>query len=302
MAIEGILRGPIARSVNSTKIQDVLLAAKPRHVLRGKPPRRMTSRRPVLHSIFISYRRDDSEGEAGRLSDDLAEIFHEESVFMDVNAIQPGRDFRKAIDESIHKCSVLLAIVGHGWLDSKDGSGQKRLEDASDFVRLEIASALQRDIPVIPVLVRGAKMPRAEQLPADLRELAYRNAVELTHARWKSDLQVLIRALRPHMEASDQGVSKDNVSQASPISTATSSMPPPDVQAPPAASSQAMEGVDLEWVIRELAAYIGPIAEVVVKRAARRSTSLADLCGKVAQQIDVSADRAKFLASCQRAT
>ena len=65
---------------------------------------------------------------------------------MDVNAIQPGRDFRKAIDESIHKCSVLLAIVGLGWLESKDGSGQKRLEDANDFVRLEIASALERDI------------------------------------------------------------------------------------------------------------------------------------------------------------
>ena len=221
---------------------------------------------------------------------------------MDVNAIQPGRDFRKAIDESIHKCSVLLAIMGHGWLDSKDRSGQKRLEDANDFVRLEIASALKRDIPVIPVLVRGAKMPRAEQLPDDLRELAYRNAVELTHARWKSDLQVLIRALRPYMEASDQEVSRDNSSQDGAVSMATSSMPPADVQAQPAAIPPAVEGADLEWVIRELATYIGPIAEVVVKRAARHSTSLTDLCGQVAQQIDVSADRAKFLASCRRAT
>ena len=74
---------------------------------------------------------------------------------MDVNAIQPGRDFRKAIDESIHKCSVLLAIVGLGWLESRDGSGQKRLEDVNDFVRLEIASALERDIAVVPVLVAG---------------------------------------------------------------------------------------------------------------------------------------------------
>jgi TIR domain len=302
MAIEGILQGSIARSVNSTKIQQVLLSAKPRHVGRGEPTRHIISRRPVLHSIFISYRRDDSEGEAGRLCDDLAEIFHEESVFMDVNAIQPGRDFRKAIDESIHKCSVLLAIVGQGWLDSKDGSGQKRLDDTNDFVRLEIASALVRDIPVIPVLVRGAKMPRAEQLPADLRELAYRNAVELTHARWRSDLQVLIRALRPYMKAPDQEISRDNLSEDGAISRATISIPRPDVQAPPAASPRGMEGADLQQVIRELAAYIGPIAEVVVKRAAKRATSLTDLCGKVAQQIDVSADRAKFLASCQRAT
>ena len=123
---------------------------------------------------------------------------------MDVNAIQPGRDFRKAIDESILKCSVLLAVVGRDWLESKNASGQRRLDDESDFVRLEIASALQRDIPVVPVLVRGARMPSADQLPADLRELAYRNAVELTHARWKSDVRVLIQALRPYMGGSGQ--------------------------------------------------------------------------------------------------
>ncbi len=125
---------------------------------------------------------------------------------MDVNAIQPGRDFRKAIDDSIHECSVLLAIVGRDWLESKDASGSRRLDDETDFVRLEIASALRRDIPVVPVLVRGAKMPRAEQLPADLRELAYRNAVELTHARWKSDVQVLIQALRPYLGAPGENV------------------------------------------------------------------------------------------------
>lgn len=234
----------------------------------------------VLHSIFISYRREDSEGEAGRLSDDLAESFSEDSVFMDVAAIQPGRDFRKAIDESIHQCSVLLAIVGPVWLEAKNALGEKRLEDESDFVRLEIASALQRDIPVVPVLVRGAKMPRAEQLPQDLRELAYRNAVELTHARWKSDLQILTRALKPYLGHGE--------------------VSPSAVQATPAASTAAMEKNVLEGVSRELAAFIGPIAEVVVKRAAKRCTSLADLCGMVAQEIDSSADRAKFLASCRQ--
>src|ERR1700733_15697509 len=96
-------------------------------------------RSAVLQTIFISYRRDDSEGEAGRLSDDLAQTFQEGSVFMDVNAIQPGRDFRKAIDESIHKCSVLLAVLGPGWLDSRDASGRRRLDDESDFLRLEVA-------------------------------------------------------------------------------------------------------------------------------------------------------------------
>ena len=231
----------------------------------------------VLHTIFISYRRDDSEGEAGRLSDDLAEIFHQGSVFMDVDAIQPGRDFRKAIDESIHKCSVLLAIVGQGWLESKNASGHRRLEDVSDFERLEIASALQRDIPVVPVLVRGARMPRAEQLPEDLRELAYRNAVELSHARWKSDVQVLVRALRPYLE-------NDNK---------------PAMEIKPGASSNQIEQAVIDGVTKELAAYIGPIAEIVVKRAAKRCTSVRDLCATVAQEIDASGDRAKFLASCR---
>jgi hypothetical protein len=238
-------------------------------------------RRLTLRTIFISYRREDSEGEAGRLADDLVETFGQDSVFMDVDAIQPGRDFRKAIDESIHQCSVLMAIVGPGWLESKDALGQKRLEDSNDFVRLEISSALQRDIPVVPVLVRAAKMPRAEQLSPDLRELAYRNAVELTHARWRSDLQILIRALRPYLGQGDR-------SPAAPAAGAAH------------APAAVMEKSVLDRVSHDLAAFIGPIAEVVVRRAAKRCTSLEELCSTVAQEIDLSGERAKFLASCRR--
>jgi hypothetical protein len=218
---------------------------------------------------------------------------------MDVNAIQPGRDFRKAIDESILKCSVLLAVVGRDWLESKNASGQRRLDDESDFVRLEIASALQRDIPVVPVLVRGARMPSADHLPADLRELAYRNAVELTHARWKSDVRVLIQALRPYMGGSGEEP---------PLQTAPFSGFPlteglvqkPVVEIEPAVSAIGIERAILERVGRELAGYIGPIAEIVVKRAARRCASVTELCVLVAQEIDSTADRAKFLASCRR--
>jgi hypothetical protein len=252
-------------------------------------------RRSVLRSIFISYRRDDSEGEAGRLSDDLAQTFQEGSVFMDVNAIRPGLDFRKTIDDSIHECSVLLAIVGREWLESKDTLGRRRLDDETDFVRLEIASALRRDIPVVPVLVRGARMPRADQLPADLQELAYRNAVELTHARWKSDVQVLIQALRPHMKASEEEVSPQGDS-----GLAAGLTQKAVVGATPPANAIGIEKAVLERVSRELAAYIGPIAEIVVKRAAKRSSSVADICAIVSQEIESSADRAKFLASCRR--
>ena len=154
-----------------------------------------------MRAIFISYRRDDTEGEAGRLFDDLVLHFGEDAVFMDVAGIAPGRDFRKAIDESVATCGVLLAVMGKRWVDAKNEAGERRLEDPGDFVRLETASALKRDIPVIPVLVHGATMPVAQQLPDDLKELAYRNGMELTHPRWKSDVELLIKALTPHAGA-----------------------------------------------------------------------------------------------------
>ena len=153
-----------------------------------------------MRAIFVSYRRDDSEGEAGRLFDELVSHFGEPSVFMDVAAIAAGRDFRKAIDESVATCGVLLSIIGKDWVNAKNEAGQRRLDDPSDFVRLETASALKRDIPVVPVLVHGAKMPHPEQLPDDLKELTYRNGVELTHARWSSDVQLLIKALHPYID------------------------------------------------------------------------------------------------------
>ena len=157
-----------------------------------------------MRAIFVSYRRDDSEGEAGRLFDDLVQRFGDDSVFMDVAAIQAGRDFRKAIDESVASCGVLLSVIGKNWVDAKNEAGERRLDDPSDFVRLETASALKRDIPVIPVLVHGATMPRPDQLPDDLKDLAYRNCCELTHARWNSDLQLLIKALGAYVEAPEK--------------------------------------------------------------------------------------------------
>lgn len=153
----------------------------------------------MARAIFISYRRDDSEGEAGRLFDDLVRSFGETSVFMDVAGINPGIDFRKAIDDNVATCGVLLAVIGPQWATLTDGSGQRRLDNENDFVRLETASALARNIPVIPVLVHDAKMPRPDQLPDNLKDLAYRNSVEITHARWNSDVQLLTKALREYI-------------------------------------------------------------------------------------------------------
>ena len=235
-----------------------------------------------LRAIFISYRREDTQGEAGRLFDELAMAFGERNVFMDVDAIQPGRDFRKAIEESVQQCSVLLCMIGQEWATCSGAAGVSRLADTNDFVRVEIAHALRRDIPVIPVLVRGAQMPQAEQLPEDLRELVFRNAVEVGHARWKSDAQVLIRALRAL------------------VGDGPLVMPAPAVVAAPVATPAGIEWAEaeLERVVKELAVYVGPIAEILVKRAAKKCGSVGELCGVVALEIEGAGDRARFLGKC----
>jgi hypothetical protein len=149
-----------------------------------------------MQPVFISYRREDTEGQAGRLFESLREAFGEHMVFMDVETIEPGADFRRAIESNIEKCSVLLSLIGRTWLTVTDKEGKRRLDNANDFVRLETASALKRGVTVIPVLVQGATMPQETDLPADIKDLAYRNSIELTHARWDSDVQLLINALR----------------------------------------------------------------------------------------------------------
>jgi hypothetical protein len=156
----------------------------------------------VGNPIFISYRRDDTEGEAGRLFDDLTREFGSNSVFMDVAGIRPGVDFVKAIEQNVADCGVLLAIIGPTWATITSASGQRRLDDPNDFVVLEIASALKREVPVIPVLVHNAKMPSQDQLPESLKSFSHRNSVELSHARWPSDVQLLIGALNSYVAPS----------------------------------------------------------------------------------------------------
>jgi TIR domain len=153
-----------------------------------------------MRGIFISYRRDDAEGQAGRLFDDLSAHFGRDAVFMDVAGIKKGLDFRRIIDEHVTSCGVLLVMIGKRWLSATDSKGKRRLDDPNDFVRLETAAALSRDIPVVPVLVHDAVMPTEQELPDVLKELAFRNGTELTHARWDSDVKLLIEDLRPYLE------------------------------------------------------------------------------------------------------
>ena len=136
-----------------------------------------------MPSIFISYRRDDSEFPSHLIYNKLCERFHSESVFIDVDAIPPGVDFREHLSQAVAKCDVLLAVIGKHWLDITDSNGRRRLEDDKDFVRIEIESALARGIPAIPILLGNASMPKENQLPASMGLLAYRHAIPISAGR-----------------------------------------------------------------------------------------------------------------------
>jgi peptidoglycan/xylan/chitin deacetylase (PgdA/CDA1 family) len=145
--------------------------------------------------IFINYRRDDASYPAGRLYDRLSASFPQNQIFIDVDNLDPGVDFVEAIEQSVGSCDVLIAVIGKGWLTSHDQEGQRRLHNPDDFVRIEIATALKRNIRVIPVLVDDASMPRPSDLPDDLKSLLRRNAVEVSHTRFSADSERLIAAL-----------------------------------------------------------------------------------------------------------
>lgn len=146
-------------------------------------------------TIFISYRRDDSGGQAGRLFDRLVQRFGDAAVFRDVDDIAAGEDFVDAVQQRVASCSVLLVVIGRQWASITDASGQPRLSRSTDLVRHEVAGALQRGIRVIPVLVQGASMPDAASLPEDLRALSRRNAVEVRDTRFDSDVEALMAQL-----------------------------------------------------------------------------------------------------------
>jgi WD40 repeat protein len=152
--------------------------------------------------VFISYRRQESSGMAGRLYDRLAARFGDDQVFMDVDTIAPGVEFAKVITQAVSTCQVLLAVIGPRWLTVTDQDGRRRLDDPDDLVRLEVAAALERDIRVIPILVEGAPMPRRQELPDGLAGLARRNAFLLRHESFGADADRLLAAIEPILRPS----------------------------------------------------------------------------------------------------
>jgi hypothetical protein len=154
--------------------------------------------------VFISYRRSDAAGHAGRLHDAMVVRFGEQHVFMDVD-LQPGVDFVERISTVVSSCHVLLVVIGPQWVRPADPGAASRLEDPDDFVRLEVAIALKRsDVTVIPLLVEDARMPDPDDLPEDLRPLTRRNALELNDMRWRADIGRLLDVMETLLAAGDQ--------------------------------------------------------------------------------------------------
>jgi hypothetical protein len=153
--------------------------------------------------VFLCYRRDDSAGYAGRVQDRLAKEFGRDLLFMDVDTIPLGVNFATVLRNEVAKCEVLLAVIGPRWLDARDEAGTRRLDDPQDFVRIEVGAALQRNIPVIPILLDGAKVPKANQLPKDLEELSMRNGLDVRHASFHNDIDRLVRSLKGQLSEAD---------------------------------------------------------------------------------------------------
>ncbi|MCO1657120.1 toll/interleukin-1 receptor domain-containing protein [Pseudonocardia humida] len=146
-------------------------------------------------AVFISYRRSDQPALAGRLYDKLESKFGQDGVFMDVDSIDLGSDFVAALDEALARCKAMVVVIGSEWLNVRDDDGVRRLDQPDDLVRLEIETALERGIRVIPILVDGTRMPRAQELPEGIRALSRRNGRDVSNARFKSDCVDLVSTL-----------------------------------------------------------------------------------------------------------
>ena len=153
--------------------------------LLGKPPGR----------IFINYRRDDALGVAGRLSDSLSRYFGDGRIFRDVDGIAAGANFEDVLKSTTHDADAMIVLIGRQWATLAGPEGQPRLHDPDDWVAREIAAALEKKIPVYPVLIENAVMPRAEELPAPLQPLVRHNAISISDHRWSADVTRLAKVV-----------------------------------------------------------------------------------------------------------
>jgi len=237
--------------------------------------------------VFMSYRREETAYAAGWLFDRLVEHLGAGQVFKDVDSIELGDDFVDAIATAVGSCDVLLALIGDQWLTITDEHGSRRLDDPSDFVQLEIEAALTRGVRVIPILVEGARMPRADELPPSLGGLVRRQALELSPSRFEFDTSRLLRVLdktlaelrtgqavadstsAPPVEAPGPITTEQRRELAPEVEPATPARPPPGGSADSAGLGAAKQRVKSIWASRAArltiaAALIALVAAVAV--------------------------------------
>jgi hypothetical protein len=155
----------------------------------------MTEKSKAANALFISYRRDDSDAAAGRIRDWLRLKRPGWKVFFDTSSIDVGADFRSAIETAIAKSRTMLVIIGKAWLGQVNGSENKRINEADDVVRFEVATALSNGLLVIPVLINDTKMPAKTDLPADIQPVTGRNAITIRQAHFDDDFANLLAAI-----------------------------------------------------------------------------------------------------------
>ena len=157
----------------------------------------------LRNAVFVSYRRTDSIDITGRIYDKLVADLGRHTVFKDIDSIPLGADFRRHIDESLENCKVFLLVMGRSWKGEPSTSGGHRIDDPRDFIRIEVETALRRNIPVIPVLVQGAEVPSDETLPQSMRDIAYRQAIRVrSDPDFHRDVERIVTFLNLHLRSS----------------------------------------------------------------------------------------------------
>jgi hypothetical protein len=151
---------------------------------------------PAATSIFICYRRDDTQDAVDRLHERLVQTYGRDRVFIDIDSVPLGVNFVSFIEEQLQRCAVVLVMIGKNWVKLTNELGERRLNDPADHVRLEIAAALSQGVPVIPLLVQDAQMPRAKDLPEDIRQFAFQNGMALPRQFWVESVERLLKELK----------------------------------------------------------------------------------------------------------
>lgn len=154
-----------------------------------------------MAKIFISYRRDDSAYATGVIRDQLASNLRDCEIFLDVDSIPYGVDFRRHLESSVGACDYLIAVIGKRWLTVVDTRGQRRLDDPNDAVRVEVETALRREIPLIPVFLDGMMVPTPDELPDSIRDLVSRNAIFVRPPPdFNNDIARLVQSFKEHLK------------------------------------------------------------------------------------------------------